>query len=44
MVDDTILRENAKQLTLFGFDFDKVNAMGAGVVKYDPVFLVLAAD
>ncbi len=44
MVDDTFFREHAKQLTLIRFNLDTVNAMGTGVIKFDPAFPVLAAD
>ena len=43
-VNDTFFWEYTEQLTLIRFDLDAVNAMGAGVIKFDPVFPVLAAD
>ena len=44
LVDDATFWDHAEQLTLIRLDLDTVNAMSAGVVKFDPVFPVLAAD
>ena len=43
-VDNTIFREHVQKLTPVGFDSDAIDAMGTGIIKFDPVFPVLAAD
>ena len=44
LVDNAIFREYVQKLTPVRFDSDAVNAMGAGIIKFDAVFPVLAAD
>ena len=44
LVDDTFFREHIQKLTLIGFDMDTFNAMSAGIIEFDAVSPVLAAD
>ena len=44
LVDNAIFREYVQKLTPVGVDSDAVIAMGAGVIKLDSVFPVLATD